>query len=177
MNKIKQKFLSLVVIGYAFTSLNSAATLSIVELENDTLTNKGVDLKAESDSISYVRNRPVLISDFDDGSELSWVSENDVELFGVNEPIGFNNEGLIIKSYKDETNTYANDDSMDVKVTSSDFPLWALSKYKTIEEVEKGIKNIVVSKNKNDIPLSFDVLDINENLIKLRTINGDLKIV
>jgi len=178
MKNIKSKFVSLLVMSYAFTSLNASAQLTVIDGGLDSIGNSGSDMKAEIDAISYVRNRPVLLSEFDDGSELSWVSKNDVELYGDKKmPIGFNSSGLIIKSIEDGVNTYSDsEDVVDIQVSTKDFPLWALSKYNDIESVKEGVKNIVISKNKNDKPLSYEIIDKNENVIFLKSVNGDLKV-
>lgn len=174
MKNIKNNFVSLVVMGYAFTSISASANVNVEEINSNSIGNDGFDMKMEADSISYVRNRAVLISEFDDGSELTWIGNNDVEMYGQEAPLGFNSAGLMIKSIVDKTNTYSNEDTLDIRVSAKDFPLWVLSKYSDLESVKSGIQNIVVSKNIADKPLSFEIIDQEENILKLKTKNGNL---
>lgn len=173
MNIIKTKLLSIFAVSYLVTSNVAIAN----NIENDLNNEKfldNVDVKMENDLISYQKEKPVLKSVLHDGSTFDWLVLNNFQIMGKDIPVGYNDHGLKIKSFINEENTYL-ENIDDVTVNSNDFPLWALSKYKDVNDLASAVNHISIS-SKNNFPLSYEVVDKKYNKIILDVKDGNITV-
>ena len=174
MKKMTKKFKSMIIMSYAFTALNATAYSALSETEIKDISKSGFNINNEFDTIKSIKDDSILSSKIDNGSELTWASLNNVQIYGDDKPLGFNNRGLIVKSISNEKNTYNDSENNDISISSKDFPSWILSKYANIDDVKDAVRNISLVKNNGDKSLSYEITDKNKGKVILNVVNGDI---
>ena len=171
MASLKTKVISLIALTYSINSIAGVTVISDDEL-HDYANNNAIESIATE--LAVTNHSPILSSSLSNGASIEWKSNNKFEVYGSKMPIGFNDSGLIVKSFISKDNSFGKIDSSDITIPSIDIPMWILSKYSNVSDVKNGLKNINIIKGKNDLSLSYRIIDKNNNEIIVSIKDGDV---
>lgn len=170
MSNFKTKIITLIALTYSMNSIAGMTVLSHDEID-DYASNNG---KIIDNELALTQTDPILASKLNNGGIVEWKTNQKFEIYGDKMPLGFNENGLIVKSYINDENTFGSIDSQDVSINSKDIPMWILSKYNNVNDAKNGLKNINIVKTKTGLPLSFKIIDKDNNEVDVTINNGDV---
>lgn len=190
MTTIKTKILSLIAFYYLFTGANAFADNNYYndnDNDNDNvkkinsiekqITNLNDDTITDYDYFNTfdIKKNSIITSTVGNDTYIEWKSLNNAEFHEYSMPEGKNDKGLSVKSYINNNNTYSMNIE-DISINTQDFPIWALSKYSSVDEVIEAARNINIIKNDNSLSLSYEFSDQNNRKVIINVNDGDIEI-
>lgn len=184
MTTIKTKILSVIAFYYLFTGANAFAdnqysnddVKKINSIEKQ-LTDLSNNIVTDADYFNTfdIKKNSIITSTVGNDTYIEWKSLNNAEFHEYSMPEGKNDKGLSVRSYINNNNSYSVNIE-DISINTQDFPIWALSKYSSVDEVIEAAKNINIIKNDKSLSLSYEFSDKNNNKVIINVINGDIEI-